>query len=317
MKSELKLMIINSWEMILDINNLKKFIVIAQCNHLSLASKKLNQTPAALSKVIKRLENQLSTRLFDRVGRNIKLNRDGNKLLVYAVKLVHEADQVVSEFTGEKHMQNINITGPSILMHHWLPQFIKAINKSHFRFQINVAWEGDALLNLNSGQADMALVTKFATDNTHYKNFKSLPLVESKFSIVAASSHAVVKACDSNGQISREELNKHAFVSPSISPFCGLNRGEHSDGWVHKEIIRRLMYRCNDFSILLNLVKSGGALAYVPDFIADEHQLVRIKLNDVNRSDASETIQLVYKPSMASGWLKHVVQDCANIATLS
>ncbi len=291
--------------------------MIAQCNHLSVASEKLNQTPAALSKVIKRLETQLSTRLFDRIGRNIRLNRNGYKLLDYAVNLVHETDQVISEFSGALHIQNVNIAGPSILMHHWLPQFIKTVDQVNFRFQVNVAWEGDALAYLNSGQTDLALVTQFATDNSKYKNFESLSLKESVFCIVAASHHPIVKACDSNGEISDEQLIKHAFVSPTVSPFCGLNRGDDSDGWKHKDIIRKLTYRCNDFSILLNLVEQGLALAYVPDFIATEHQLVRIKLKDVSQSDASEAIQLVYKPSMASGWLKHIVGDCTSIATSS
>ena len=73
----------------LDTEDLRKFLVIAKHNNLQQASATLNVTPGALSKVIKRLEIKLNTQLFKRIGRNIKLNQQGEKFRHYALNLVH------------------------------------------------------------------------------------------------------------------------------------------------------------------------------------------------------------------------------------
>lgn len=82
----------------MDIDDLRKFLVIADCNNLQQAAGSLNLTPGALSKIIKRIELKLNTRLFDRAGRNILLNQQGEKFRIYAANLVHEAEQAISEF---------------------------------------------------------------------------------------------------------------------------------------------------------------------------------------------------------------------------
>ncbi|PKL03461.1 MAG: LysR family transcriptional regulator, partial [Spirochaetae bacterium HGW-Spirochaetae-9] len=60
---------------------LKYFQVVAQENHITRASQKLNIAQPALSYSIARLESDLGVQLFDRVGRQIILNDCGRKLL--------------------------------------------------------------------------------------------------------------------------------------------------------------------------------------------------------------------------------------------
>jgi DNA-binding transcriptional LysR family regulator len=60
---------------------LKYFQVVAQENHITRASQKLNIAQPALSYSIARLESDLGVQLFDRVGRQIILNDCGKKLL--------------------------------------------------------------------------------------------------------------------------------------------------------------------------------------------------------------------------------------------
>jgi DNA-binding transcriptional LysR family regulator len=59
----------------MDIDDLKKFLVVAKESNLQSASRELHVTAGALSKVVKRLETKLGTPLFDRIGRSIVLNQ--------------------------------------------------------------------------------------------------------------------------------------------------------------------------------------------------------------------------------------------------
>ena len=61
----------------------------------------------------------------------------------------------------------------------------------------------------------------------------------------------------------------------------------------------------------MSLVSNGLALAYVPDFVAQSSGL---KVVDAMAFDhmCEEHIELIYKPSLASGWLNrlaHAIQQ--------
>ena len=93
----------------MDIEDLRKFIVVAQYENLNKASQHLSVTTGALSKVVKRIEHKLEVQVFDRVGKHIRLNQRGNKFLLYATHLVHEADQALSEFRGSTAVYNVTV----------------------------------------------------------------------------------------------------------------------------------------------------------------------------------------------------------------
>ncbi|WP_026881779.1 LysR family transcriptional regulator [Clostridium akagii] len=88
----------------MEIRNLKTFSTIAKVGSFTRAADILGYAQSTITTQIKVLEVQLNTKLFDRLGRNIFLTSDGEKLLKYAeqiLKLSSEAEDVVggSEIT--------------------------------------------------------------------------------------------------------------------------------------------------------------------------------------------------------------------------
>ena len=65
----------------MNLSQLEYFQIVAKEEHISRAAEKLHISQPSLSTTIRRLENELDTLLFDRVGRNIYLNEAGKKLL--------------------------------------------------------------------------------------------------------------------------------------------------------------------------------------------------------------------------------------------
>lgn len=288
----------------MDIEDLRKFLAVAELNNLQSASAELNQTPGALSKVIKRLEQRLNTQLFDRVGRNIELNLKGEKFRQYARHLVHESDQALSEFNGDSRTQTISIAGPSVLLQHWLPEMITRLDNSSFEFNISSVWEGDAVTRLANGKADLALVTDLANDSSN-PDVQKIDLGKTQFKVVAADCHPVWELGGDTG-IDSNSLRRFPFACPSVSPFCGIQRGIGSDGWRDDKVPRTIGFRCNDYSVLQALVREGRALAYVPDFVARDNGL---RILDVTDCDyiCEERICLLYNPSLAYGWVNRFV----------
>jgi len=292
----------------MDIEDLRQFLVISNLNNLQTAAVELNKTAGALSKVIKRLEIKLNTQLFDRSGRNIVLNQKGERFRQYALNIVHESDQVLSEFGNVNTKIKVNITGPSVLVQFWLPQLIKKLENKTFELNLHIDWEGQALSQVEKGMMHMALATKFtASERSNISDLRCVNLGETVFKVVASKHHPLFNDF-SNGQISTEQLQKYEFACPSVSPFCGIKRGVGSDGWHDDEIPRSIGFRCNDFSILMTLVTQGSALAFVPDFIAHQYGLNIVELSDYDHNN-KETIAIYYKPSLAAGWLNKLMDS--------
>ncbi len=68
--------------------------------------------------------------------------------------------------------------------------------------------------------------------------------------------------------------------------------------------------------VLMSLVRSGLALAYLPDFALSEPGLVRVMLSDCP-CVCVETTYLTWRPSAASGWHRYVAEGLAEFVRTS
>ena len=285
--------------------DLRKVIHLAHSQNIQTSAKALNLTPGALSKTLKKIERALNTSLFDRAGRNIQLNRQGKKFIHYAANLVHEYEQMCSEFNGNKVRQQVNVTGPSVLLNHCLQALIKELPAKNTELNIDASFEGEAIKRLLGGHAHIAIVTGEVLSDIDTAELESVLLGATTFKIVAAGSHELFSLYP-EGKMTLDQLLTSPFVCPSSSPFCGVVRGIGSDGWPDQQYPRNIAFRTDDFSSLLSIVRQGQAVAYVPDFVLTSTAFRSIELSDFTYG-YQEEYHLVYKPGMADGWLKKLV----------
>ena len=74
----------------IDLHKLRVFFVVAQEGSFSAAAERLYITQSAVSHAIKSLEQELDCRLFDRLGRSVKLTPAGVQLLDRAQHILNE-----------------------------------------------------------------------------------------------------------------------------------------------------------------------------------------------------------------------------------
>src|SRR5258705_13285562 len=82
------------------LQDLNAFIAVATDRSFSKAAKKLHRTQPAISQAIKRLEDELGDKLFDRTSRNGALTEAGTLLREHATRLLRfaaEAESAVRE----------------------------------------------------------------------------------------------------------------------------------------------------------------------------------------------------------------------------
>lgn len=98
----------------MDVYQLQYFKTIAECSTLVEAAKRLHVSQPSLSRCIHKMEEELGTPLFDRVGRNIVLNGAGNVVLRYAQTALNTLDAIpaeVNNYLRDKE-QTVNLFAP-------------------------------------------------------------------------------------------------------------------------------------------------------------------------------------------------------------
>src|SRR5437879_2541232 len=75
---------------VLDSRQLRAFSVLAHTGSFTQAARELRLTQSAISHAIKALEEDVSCRLFDRMGKKATLTQAGEQLLVRAKKILEE-----------------------------------------------------------------------------------------------------------------------------------------------------------------------------------------------------------------------------------
>lgn len=140
------------------LTELKQFYQVATTGSFSGAAKVLNQSTAAVSAGIKRLENDLEVRLFERSTRTVSLTDEGKQFFFHCKNIFTELDLAIDNLRLAKSelAGNLTIAAPGDLartsLNTWIQEF-----KQHYpgiTFDIRVS---DALADLNRSAIHLAL----------------------------------------------------------------------------------------------------------------------------------------------------------------
>jgi DNA-binding transcriptional LysR family regulator len=291
----------------MNLSDLRIFISAARRPSLGAAALEMHLTPSAVSKALRRLEDSLGKPLFDRGGKQLALNDSGRLLLSRARDLLALADQAKADLMGERAAIDSRVGGPAILL--WrhgrmLSQALSAYPDGSLRMQ--AMFEDEALAALARGDINAAIVSNDVIEGRgeHWSDeWRATPLGSVTLHLVAGARHPLVASLPPTAlaRASSAEVLAHDFACPSRSMFCGVQRGPRSDGWRDDQLPRKIRYWTDDLQLLLTLVKSGAALAYLPDFALADAELRRIHVTDC-AFECVERVALVWNHVRAGAW---------------
>lgn len=290
----------------MDIGDLAQFAVLARTQHVGRAAEELSLSPSAISKMLQRLEQASKTRLFDRIGRGLKLNSDGARLLQRCQPLLNEFEQLRAEFLGLAAPFNCRLAGPALLQLHWGREIARHIadfaplGRLHFGNQN----ERQALFALEQGEADLALVTT-AVRPQQAAAFACLPLGRAHFALAVGAGHPLREGGRDWAPL--QKVLTFPFVVPAQAHFQVLSEGPATDGWRDDLFPRQILYRSDDLLLVDGLVRRNQALAYLPDYVINELGLIPLAVPDCPYY-CDVMVCLWYRPSRAEGWMNRLIQ---------
>lgn len=204
---------------LMDTQLLRAFLTVSQYKSFSVAATQLNLTQSAVSKRIAVLEEQLSSVLFDRVGRRVILTEAGNTLLPHAKKLLEDSENTVrlmkqqqGSISGQLRIATSHHIGV-----HRLPPFLKSYTQQYpeVHLQLHFIDSEQATQAILQGDFDLALITLPELKIDDGSNpIQHHILWKDPMFFVVGKQHPLAQKPTSNKRITLKQLSQYPAILP-------------------------------------------------------------------------------------------------------
>lgn len=140
---------------------LKYFVEVARSGSIRKASDELHVATSALSRQIRKLEDELGTPLFERFSDGLRLTHAGEIVLRHATETLRHFDMMRSDL-GEmrgKKTGRVHITCLDSLAVQFLPEFVRRFHRRHpaIDFRIRTSSYNNIFRLITEGDCDIAI----------------------------------------------------------------------------------------------------------------------------------------------------------------
>jgi DNA-binding transcriptional LysR family regulator len=242
-------------------DELEVFVTVVEGHGFSAAAKRLETTPAAVSRRIKALEERLGVRLLQRTTRKIQLTeagelyyRDVSRLLGELKAVEQQLEAVTSEPTGE-----LRIVAPMSFGQHLLAPIVTRFALDHPKLRVTLKLE-DRETDIVSEGFDLALRISYPGDS----------------SLVARAIGQIPRYfCASPGYLRRRGMPHSAQDLPQHD-CLHYNVISEREEWTFggpqgdERVAIKAAFCCNNGEVLAEAAMHGLGITLLPDFIVED-----------------------------------------------
>ncbi len=288
----------------MEIKLLKTFLTVAKVESFSRSAEILDYAQSSISTQIQLLEEDLGTKLFERLGRKIKLTAEGRKLLIYAeqiLKLDEEAREMISNSPLPKGP--LRIGASESLCISYLPPLLKEYHERYPEVEIILKLGGIA--ELCSWLMENTIDIAFYMDRQIISEILTAErLFDEAMVVLAAAEHQIV----SRIPIDPSDLNGMdlVFTESGIS-----YRTAMEDILAEAAVRPKSVMECGSIEVIKKLVLSGLGITLLPRVVVEE-EIQKGQLVDLEWQgpDFQIKTQAVYHKDK---WLSHALKALLNL----
>ena len=262
----------------MNLDQIRNFHAVAVHKSFTIAAEKLFRTQPAISTQVRMLEEELGTRLFDRIGKKVYLTQAGNVLLDYAERLLSlhdEAKLAVTEVnTTPKGKILIGANESTCL--YVLPQIFALFKKKYPDVQISIYrnFSRKVLDKVRGNQLDFGIVTLPVPD----RELNILPIAEDELWLITGPGHPLAAQSSPN----LEDVVSYPFIFHTAGTTRERLRKHFGSWWDRLHISMELA----SIETIKKFVSIGMGVSIVPRSYAEEERrrgtLCLLPLNNLN-----------------------------------
>ncbi len=242
----------------MEFDQLKGFYQVAKLRSFTEAAQKLYLTQPAISLQVKALEEELREKLFERVGRKIKLTHAGEILLRMAEEIVGKMDEIratMGELQALERGRFILGTSDTTSLY-FIPELIKEFRGAHPSIELQMVnrISQEVIRRVVDCEVDLGIV--------------SLPVVEPRLEVVALIRHPLVCIVSLDHHLAGRKLVRPGDLAGE--PMIALERDSTTrrkiDSYLSENGIEpRTVIELGSFEIIKKFVGIGLGVSIVPE----------------------------------------------------
>lgn len=274
----------------INLNLYKIFYEVALSESISDASKKLFITQSAVSKAIKKLEEDLNTNLFYRNSKGVKLTEKGEELLFYVEEAFNNLVTAERTMIESKTLNKgkISIGVPSQIGSFYIFEDITNFHKKYPNIEITIISKTTTQLLKLLERHEIDFIIDTSPINTKIDNIIIQPLIEVKNCFVAKSNTSI--------DIDKIKTIKDLANYPLVLPIKGTDNRKQLDKVFEKNNVElNNVINIHTSEMIAGSIKKDLGIGYIIyDVIKDNVENGEFKIIDIKENLPKITINLVY-----------------------
>lgn len=283
----------------MNLNHLYYFRTLSKEQHYTKAAQILNITQPSLSHAINALEKELNVKLFEKVGRNARLTKEGELFCRYVVQsldMLDEGRRVVGEVSGMAGGY-IDIGYIYTLGSHFIPQnmsdYMKLNQGKNIRFSFGQGTTEQMIEELKKGTYDLV----FSSYKEGEDRLNFTPVVEEELVLITPKGHPL------------SEKKSIDLAETTEYPYIMFSRKSGLRPFINKLFAKIkaqpfIAYEGEEDSSVAGLVAAGLGISIVPKIPILE--TMEVEVIPIARPEIKRYIHLV---TQKEKYLSPIVED--------
>jgi len=197
----------------MELMQLEMFVAMAEEGNFHKAAERVFRTQPALSMAIRKLEQELGARLFDRSNRNACVLTDtGETLYDYAKRLLNLRDEAIATLQQLHNLQSgrIRIGANESTSLYVLPKLILEFREKHPKIKIEVFRQLSAKLPQELRRRNLDLVIlSFLPDES---DLEGLPILRDELALILSPEHRLAR----EERVHIRDLGAESFIAHNV-----------------------------------------------------------------------------------------------------
>lgn len=266
----------------MEFHQLRYVCAIAETGSFSRAAERCHVAQPSLSQQVLKLEEDLGAKLFDRLGRSVRLTESGRAFLPHARSILHQMEAARAEVEDKRTDVRGAVAAGVIptIAPYFMPRYTASFAKKYPEARLRIVEETTPVLveSLRSLTIDLAVLAL----PLRHKEFELFPLCTEPLFAVLPKDHPRASAKSLSLKDLRSEQfvmlrDGHCFRDLSIAA-CARAR-----------VTPRIAFESGQFSSLFGMVAAGVGVTLVPQMAIDRSA----DCSYIRLTDASATRTIV------------------------
>lgn len=271
----------------MNIQSLTYFVQIAEAKSYSVAAKKIYVAQSSLSTSVKKLEEELSVKLFNYDGKSLNLTMEGERFYELAKEFLSSYEQF---FESAKKITDdvygtINLLLPVLIGEIFFAEPLAEFQKKYPDVNLNVTNRGGSQIQslIAFNEHDVGVTIKPYIQNT----FECIEIAKSPMVLAVHVSHPLSE----KESVTYEELVYEKFLTYEEDSVLYQNfiSKTKEAGYAPK-----VLMRAAETPLLLSVVEKGNGVLVVPECVVDYRKYSNIKVIPIVGEEEGYQLIMIY-----------------------